>query len=209
MPKNAKGEEITQEQFDALPAEEKAEITKVAGAKPQIQASDIVGMKELMTETLSEFAANNAQQPVTQPEPDDGVVKPTEVDPLNQAITQSTDPRFAQQDIEIAAAADAALFYATHPDEVVNKDEIEQAFNNLKAQGKAFNREAIRDWRRGSQKNFDKAVSDGVAAEQKKIKDAEDGVTVDGSGRPVLDSPKVDHTSSEEDVNKNLENAEF
>ena len=105
-----------------------------------------------MTETLTEFAANAA--PVVEDSApratDDGVVVPTDVDPLHQAIDQHTGPKLAQMDIDIAAATDAATFYATHPEVVKHKDEIEQAFNNLKAQGKAFTREAVFEWWRGT-----------------------------------------------------------
>lgn len=210
MPKNAKGEEITQEQFDALSPEDKAAATKVPGPAPAIEASQIKGLKELMTETLTEFAASsiNANPPVTEPT-ETPTVEPTEVDPLQSAIGQHTDPKFAQQDIEIASATDAAIFYATHPELVKHKDDIEGAFNNLKAQGKAFTREAVYEWWRGSQKNFDNLVKEAVETEKKKVDDAENATTVDSSGRPVVESIKVDHTSSEDEVSKALENVEF
>ena len=209
MPKNTKGEEITQEQFDALSPEDKAAATKVPGPAPVIEASQIKGMKELMTEAISEYATTVANEP--EPGPTETVpVQPTEVDPLQSAITQHTDPRFAQQDIEIAAAADAGLFYAAHPEALKHKDEIEAGFNNLKSQGKAFTREAVYEWWRGSAKNFDRLVAEGVEADKQKVKDAENAETVDASGRPVVQSTiKVDHTTPEEEVAKSLENVEF
>lgn len=206
MPKNAKGEEITQEQFDALSPEDKAAATKVAGPTPVIEASQIKGMKELMTEAISEYATSVSNEPEPGPT-ETPVVQPTEVDPLKLAIGEQTNSRFAQQDIEIAAAADAGMFYATHTEALKHKDEIEQAFNNLKAQGKAFTREAVYEWWKG--KNFDKLVGQALEDEKKKVSDAEHATTVDSSGRPVVESVKVDHNTPEEEVAKTLENVEF
>ncbi len=207
MPKNAKGEEITQEQFDALSPEDKAAATKVPGAAPEIQAKDIVGLKELMTESLTEFAAN-AVQPT--PEPTDAVtVQPTESDPLGQALEQHTGPKFAQQDIEIANAKDSGLFYSTHPECIKHQEAIENGVQNLIAQGKPFTRQAVWEWYRGSQKNFDGFVKEAMDTEKAKVKDAEDAQTVDSSGRPLVQSPTVDHTNSEEEVSKAMENVEF
>lgn len=209
MPKNAKGEEITQEQFDALSPEEKVEITKVPGPTPAIEASQIKGLKELMTETLTEFAANAAPSDPT-PDPDPvPVATPAEVDPLTQALDQHTGPRFAQQDIEIANAKDSGLFYSTHPECIKHQAEIEQGVQNLIAQGKPFTRQAVWEWYRGSQKNFDGFVKEAVEVEKQKISDAEHSGTVDEAGRPVIQSPKVDHNTPGEEVDKALTNVEF
>ncbi|KKM22844.1 hypothetical protein LCGC14_1621170 [marine sediment metagenome] len=208
MFKNAKGEEITQEQFDALSPEDKAAATKVAGARPEIQASDIVGLKDLMTESIIEAAANVNQRV----EPDDNVtVQATEtvVDPLTQALDQHTGPKFAQQDIEIANAKDSGLFYSTHPECIEHQSDIEAGVQNLIAQGKPFNRQAVWEWYRGSQKNFDGFVKDAMDKEKAKIKEAEESQTVDSGGRPVVQSPSVDHNSSEEETSKAMENIEF
>ncbi|KKL25628.1 hypothetical protein LCGC14_2403370, partial [marine sediment metagenome] len=195
MPKNAKGEEITQEQFDALSPEDKAAATKVAGPTPEIQAKDIVGLKELMTESLTEFAANTVPTVV---EPTDTVtVRPTDaVDPLTQALDQHTSPKFAQQDIEIANAKDSGLFYSTHPECVKHQEAIENGVQNLISQGKPFTRQAVWEWYRGSQKNFDGFVKEAMETEKTKVKEAEDAQTVDSAGRPVIQSPTVDHTNS-------------
>ena len=208
MPKNAKGEEITQEQFDALSPEDKAAATKVVGASPEIQAKDIVGLKELMTESLTEFAAN-AVQPT--PEPTDAVtVQPTDaVDPLSQALENHTGPKFAQQDIEIANAKDSGLFYSTHPECIKHQEAIENGVQNLISQGKPFTRQAVWEWYRGSQKNFDGFVKEAMDTEKAKVKDAEDAQTIDSSGRPLVQSPTVDHTNSEDEVSKAMENVEF
>ena len=127
---------------------------------------------------------------------DDGVVVPTDVDPLQQAIDQHTGPKLAQLDIEIAGATDAATFYPSHPEALKYKDQIEQGFNNLKAQGKAFSRQAVWDWFRGNDKNFNTFVKEAMETEKKKLEDAEHATTVDSSGRPVVDSPKAFFTSS-------------
>ena len=207
MPKNAKGEEITQEQFDALSPEDKAAATKVAGATPEIQAKDIVGLKELMTESLTEFATNTVQPT---PEPDDKVtVQPTDSDPLGQALEQHTAPKFAQQDVEIANAKDAGIFYATHPECTKHQEAIENGVQNLIAQGKPFTRQAVWEWYRGNQKNFDGFVKEAMDAEKAKVKEAEDAQTIDSSGRPLVQSPTVDHTNSEDEVSKAMENVEF
>ncbi|KKK94079.1 hypothetical protein LCGC14_2686440 [marine sediment metagenome] len=208
MPKNAKGEEITQEQFDALSPEDKAAATKVAGPAPEIQAKDIVGLKELMTESLTEFAQNTIQ-PVVEPT-DTVTVQPTDtVDPLGQALEQHTAPKFAQQDIEIANAKDSGLFYSTHPECIKHQEAIENGVQNLISQGKPFTRQAVWEWYRGSQKNFDGFVKEAMDTEKAKVKDAEDAQTVDSAGRPVIQSPTVDHTNSEEEVSKAMENVEF
>lgn len=208
MPKDKEGKEITQEQFDALSPEDKAAATKVPGPTPQIEASQIKGLKELMTETLTDFAANAVQEPPIEPS-EEVRVQPTDLDPLQQALEQATGPKFAKMDIDIAGATDAATFYATHPDMVKHKDEIEQAFNDLKAQGKAFSRQAVYEWWRGNDKNFQRLVGEAVEADKKKITEAEESTTVDSSGRPVIDSPKVDHNSGETEVNKAVEGLEF
>ncbi len=208
MPKNAKGEEITQEQFDALSPEDKAAATKVAGASPEIQAKDIVGLKDLMTESITEAFAANTVRP--DPEPTDTVtVQPTESDPLQQALESHTGPKFAQQDIEIANAKDSGLFYSTHPECIKHQEAIENGVQNLIAQGKPFTRQAVWEWYRGSQKNFDGFVKEAMETEKTKIKDAEDSQTIDSSGRPLVQSPTVDHTNSEEEVSKAMENVEF
>ncbi|KKN66177.1 hypothetical protein LCGC14_0474670 [marine sediment metagenome] len=208
MPKNAKGEEITQEQFDALSPEDKAEATKVPGPAPEIQAKDIVGLKELMTESLTEFAAS-AVQPVVEPT-DTVIVQPTDtVDPLTQALDSHTGPKFAQQDIEIANAKDSGLFYSTHPECIKHQEAIENGVQNLISQGKPFTRQAVWEWYRGSQENFDGFVKEAMETEKTKVKEAEDAQTVDAAGRPVIQSPTVDHTNTEEEVSKAMENVEF
>ncbi len=215
MPKNKDGTEITQEVYDALSPEDKAaavEANKIPGATPAIEAGKLsnemkLGMKELITETLSEFAAN--ADPVTPVATEGEVVKPTDADPLGDAIGAHVNPQLDKISLEVASAKDASLFYATHPDRVKYKDQIETAFDNLVAQGKPFKREAVFEWLRGSDKMFSEAVKEGVAAEQQKIKDAEEGVTVDESGRRVIDSPTIDHTSTPEEVEKSLEGVEF
>ena len=208
MPKNAKGEEITQEQFDALSPEDKAAATKVAGPAPEIQAKDIVGLKELMTESLTEFAANTVP-PVVEPTDIVPVVPTETVDPLTQALDSHTGPKFAQQDIEIANAKDSGLFYSTHPECVKHQDAIENGVQNLISQGKPFTRQAVWEWYRGSQKNFDGFVKEAMDTEKAKIKEAENDQTVDSSGRPLVQSPSVDHTNSEDEVSKAMENVEF
>ncbi|KKL18626.1 hypothetical protein LCGC14_2473650, partial [marine sediment metagenome] len=176
MPKNAKGEEITQEQFDALSPEDKAEATKVAGPAPEIQAKDIVGLGDLMTESIKEAFAANAVQPVVEPT-DTVTVQPTESDPLGQALEQHTAPKFAQQDIEIANAKDSGLFYSTHPECIKHQEAIENGVQNLISQGKPFTRQAVWEWYRGSQKNFDGFVKDAMDTEKAKVKEAEDAQT--------------------------------
>ena len=61
----------------------------------------------------------------------------------------------------------------------------------------------------GSKKNFDGLVKEAMETEKKKLEDAEHATTVDSSGRPVIDSPKVDHTNTEEEVKKALGDIEF
>ena len=207
MPKNAKGEEITQEQFDALSPEDKAAATKVVGASPEIQAKDIVGLKELMTESLTEFAQNTVQ-PVVEPT-DTVTVQPTDSDPLGQALEQHTAPKFAQQDIEIANAKDSGLFYSTHPECIKHQEAIENGVQNLISQGKPFTRQAVWEWYRGSSKNFDGFVKEAMDTEKAKVREAEESQTIDSSGRPLVQSPTVDHTNSEDEVSKAMENVEF
>ena len=168
-------------------------------------------MKELMTESLTEFAQNTVQQPVVEPT-ETVTVHPTDtvvVDPLTQALDQHTGPKFAQQDIEIANAKDSGLFYSTHPECIKHQEAIENGVQNLISQGKPFTRQAVWEWYRGSAKNFDGFVKEAMDKEKTTIKDAEDAQTVDAAGRPVIQSPTVDHTNSEEEVSKAMENVEF
>jgi len=208
MPKDKDGKEISQEQFDALSKEDKAAAVKVAGPAPEIKAADIVGLKELMSETLTEFVANAEPAPTAT---DDGHPKPAtqagEADPLLNALDQVTAPKIDKATLIAEGAQDAAVFYATHPEAVKHTDALEASFKDMMDQGRPFTRAALFEWFKG--KNFEKFHEEKVNADKKTAEEAEHSTTVDSGGRPVLESPKVDEDSSDDDLNKVVENAQF
>ena len=180
----------------------------IAGATPavdmdQIAARSHAAAKEGMAEFLQEERARLQQQARVQAR----VPQPSE-NPLEPVVMSVAQPHVNRAIIEARDAKDAAMFYAEHPEGLKYKKEIEEAFDQLKAQGTPFNRDACYNWVKG--KNLDHFVTEGVKARDLAVERAQNATSVDSGGRGAGAVPARDpYKMNDEDLNKAVAGVAF
>jgi hypothetical protein len=130
--------------------------------------------------------------------------------PVAQAVLPVVAPHINQAILEAQSATDAALFYGATPESIKYKDDIEAAFNRLKAQGTPLKREEVWAWYRG--KNMKKFVEGAIAEQQAAAEHARQATEAGSGHRTEANTPqalKDPYGSSFEELDKAMKNVSF
>jgi len=184
----------------AEPTETQATETKDTGPQPQF---DPAAIQSAVQSSIQQYFADN---PIQVPRAEEARPVP-QVNPIADLINPYIEPKLRQAALDSNAAVDTALFYATHPECIKHKDELEKVFSGLKSQGTPFDHEAVWAWYRG--RNFDTFYKEAVEQDQARLKQAQLDSTVDGGSRPRNIEIKDAHEASDEDLEKGLKDISF
>lgn len=155
--------------------------------------------EEIAQHINTEGKDNGYEPPVATPQPTQN--------PLQAVIDPLIAPHVNRAALAAQAAQDAAVFYSSHPEAVKYQPDIEQAFNQLIAQGTPFTRQAVWEWYRG--KNFDKFVKEEQEKDQAKINAANNVADGGGGIRPAGGPVKDAFTASDDELKNALNGVSF
>lgn len=171
-------------------------------------AIDMEQFRGVIEETLAkhlearhEPLPDEDRQPLPQPQP-----QPQAENPLAEVIAPIVNPHLRKLGVEAASARDAAIFYATHPEAIKYKDDIERGWEAMAKAGVYLTREAIFNHWKGQ--NIDKVLEDRAKAAQEAERAAREragvgeGVPEPGKGVKIPAGDPV--TWSDEDLDKFL-----
>lgn len=173
------------------------------GPTPEIDMDAL--RSTIAQEVQAKLAEFNRDTPSNQPgsEP----VKAS-VNPLKAVLEPIIGEDIRRANLMAEGAMDAAIFYSTNPDAKKYKDDIEKMFAALMQQGTPFTREALLKYQMGS--NIDKIVEERMAAEKKKVEDAEAAALIDsGFSNRGTGQVKNAHEATDEELTNALKNVSF
>lgn len=127
--------------------------------------------------------------------------------PLEAVMKPILESHLRPVTIAAASAQDAAVFYATHPEALPHRAEIEKAFNALVQQGTPFNREAVWDWYVGKKRR--EGVDVYANIEEQKVAQAQAAQGVDGGVKPQPGQIKDAFTATDDELKKAMEGVSF
>jgi hypothetical protein len=182
------------------PAPEPAAPTTPATPAPAFDAAALQTMvngaiKEALPNVVSEVdKARSMHQPAPQPQP-----APSRTDPVADFLAPYIAPGLAAVNLKAEGAADAATFYATHPEALANRDLIEQRFNMTMQAGRPIPRaDLYQHWRGGE--GFKDAVQAEIDRRTAEAGRARDAAHPGGGSRPHTAGPAksaIDMTDEE------------
>ncbi len=127
--------------------------------------------------------------------------------PLSAVIDPVINPRLRALDVKATAAYDASLFYATTPEAIRFKDDVEKAFNTMVEQGTPLSHQAVWEWYKG--KNEEKFYQERAEKDRRKLEAAKEFSTVEGGIRPSNATPKDAHSATDDELRTGLKDVAF
>lgn len=133
--------------------------------------------------------------------------KPTE-NPLEAVINPIIEPHLRRLGVVAASAQDASIFYASHPEAIKYRDDLEKAFRTTVEQGAPYSRQALWEWLVGKKRLEGTDIYADIDAA--KIAAAKGAQGVDGGLKPAQPSALKDaHAATDDELNKHMEGMSF
>lgn len=128
--------------------------------------------------------------------------------PLEAVINPIIEPHLRKIGVVAAAAQDASIFYASHPEALKYRDDIEKAFRTTVEQGAPYSREALWQWYVGKKRV--EGVDIYADIEKARTDAARNAQGVEGGARPG-DKPQLKDAfaATDEELNKAMEGVSF
>ena len=178
---------------------------KAAGDAGPAPAFDPEAFRKVIREEVSQFMETTDKDQVVSAH----VVGPVATEnPLKALIDPLVQPGLAQARLEASSAADVAYFYHAHPEALKYREDLEKARLRCMEQGTPYTMLSLWEFYRGSAKNFDKFVKDGIEAEKVKIAEAEEAATV-GGGVRTSKTIKNPYDMTGDELSKAMEGVAF
>lgn len=178
---------------------------KSEGDKGPTPAFDPEAFRKVIREEVSQFMETSDKDKDLSAAP----ASPVATDnPLKAIIEPYVQPGIKRAQLEASSASDVAYFYHAHPEALKYKEDLEKARKACLEQGTPYTMQTLWELYRGSAKNFDKFVKDGIEAEKAKIAEAEDAATI-GGGIRATKTVKNPFDMNHDELDKAMEGIAF